>query len=137
MRYRVCYAWWVCRRGIVHIMVTGVVIHYRRGLESDMYGGWAQTGYDAYYEQSLKLLRPGGLVIIDNVLWGGKASSTSAFRIDWISAFRYIVIVIPFVASSRRSCRVQVASSKMYYTAAWRISFLSFFALSIAFRIDW
>ncbi len=27
--------------------------------------------YDAYYEGALKLLRVGGLVMIDNVLWGG------------------------------------------------------------------
>jgi O-methyltransferase len=27
--------------------------------------------YDAYYERCLTLLRPGGLVLIDNVLWGG------------------------------------------------------------------
>lgn len=27
--------------------------------------------YDAYYERSLQLVRHGGLVLIDNVLWGG------------------------------------------------------------------
>lgn len=27
--------------------------------------------YDHYYEGALKLLRPGGLILIDNVLWGG------------------------------------------------------------------
>lgn len=30
-----------------------------------------KTSYPAYYEQALALLRPGGLVMIDNVLWGG------------------------------------------------------------------
>lgn len=30
-----------------------------------------KTGYRQYYEQCLKLLRPGGLIAIDNVLWGG------------------------------------------------------------------
>ena len=27
--------------------------------------------YDAYYEGCLTLVRPGGLVLVDNVLWGG------------------------------------------------------------------
>jgi caffeoyl-CoA O-methyltransferase len=28
-------------------------------------------GYDTYYELGLQLVRPGGLILIDNVLWGG------------------------------------------------------------------
>jgi predicted O-methyltransferase YrrM len=31
-----------------------------------------KTSYDAYYERVLRLLRPGGLVAFDNVLWGGR-----------------------------------------------------------------
>lgn len=34
-----------------------------------------KTGYDAYYEGALKLLRAGGLVMIDNVLWGGEVAN--------------------------------------------------------------
>jgi len=30
-----------------------------------------KTGYDAYYERCLRLVRTGGLIAIDNVLWGG------------------------------------------------------------------
>jgi len=33
-----------------------------------------KTNYDGYYEYALRLLRPGGLLLIDNVLWGGKVA---------------------------------------------------------------
>ena len=37
-----------------------------------------KTGYDSYYEYCLKLLRPGGLIAIDNVLWAGNVIKTDA-----------------------------------------------------------
>ncbi len=33
-----------------------------------------KTGYDDYYEGALKLLRAGGLILIDNTLWGGEVA---------------------------------------------------------------
>lgn len=33
-----------------------------------------KTGYDDYYERLLRLVRPGGLIAIDNVLWGGRVA---------------------------------------------------------------
>jgi caffeoyl-CoA O-methyltransferase len=36
-----------------------------------------KTGYDAYYERCLKLLRPGGLIAIDNTLWSGAVARPS------------------------------------------------------------
>ena len=46
-----------------------------------------KTGYAAYYEQILTLLRPRGLLVIDNVLWNGAVAdpaksneSTDALR---------------------------------------------------------
>jgi caffeoyl-CoA O-methyltransferase len=46
-----------------------------------------KTGYDAYYELGLQLLRPRGLMLIDNMLWGGAVAdpgkhdpSTDALR---------------------------------------------------------
>jgi caffeoyl-CoA O-methyltransferase len=36
-----------------------------------------KSGYDAYYERCLLLLRPGGLVAIDNTLWGGSVARPS------------------------------------------------------------
>jgi predicted O-methyltransferase YrrM len=36
-----------------------------------------KTSYDAYYEACLSLLRPGGLITIDNVLWGGAVADAT------------------------------------------------------------
>ena len=33
-----------------------------------------KENYIAYYERLLELLRPGGLIIVDNVLWGGSVA---------------------------------------------------------------
>jgi len=34
-----------------------------------------KTGYDAYYEGCLKLLRRGGLMVLDNMLWSGNVAN--------------------------------------------------------------
>ncbi len=33
--------------------------------------------YDTYYERGLALLRPGGLIAVDNVLWSGRVADDS------------------------------------------------------------
>ncbi|MBV9389895.1 MAG: class I SAM-dependent methyltransferase [Chroococcidiopsidaceae cyanobacterium CP_BM_ER_R8_30] len=33
-----------------------------------------KQNYDSYYERSLQLVRPGGLIAIDNVLWSGRVA---------------------------------------------------------------
>ena len=35
-----------------------------------------KSNYNNYYEQCLELIRPGGLIAIDNVLWSGKVADT-------------------------------------------------------------
>jgi caffeoyl-CoA O-methyltransferase len=35
-----------------------------------------KAGYDAYYERLLRLVRPGGLIVFDNTLWGGDVLDT-------------------------------------------------------------
>jgi caffeoyl-CoA O-methyltransferase len=37
-----------------------------------------KANYGAYYERALRLLRPGGLIAIDNVLWSGKVADKTA-----------------------------------------------------------
>jgi predicted O-methyltransferase YrrM len=41
-----------------------------------------KTSYDSYYELCLKLLRPGGLIAIDNVLWSGSVAKPSSGDLD-------------------------------------------------------
>lgn len=36
-----------------------------------------KKNYDAYYERALALVRPGGLILLDNVLWGGTVADAS------------------------------------------------------------
>ncbi len=36
-----------------------------------------KSNYDAYYERSLQLVRPRGLIAIDNVLWSGRVADDS------------------------------------------------------------
>lgn len=39
-----------------------------------------KTNYDAYYELALVLARPGGLILVDNVLWSGTVADASDDR---------------------------------------------------------
>ena len=44
-----------------------------------------KTNYDLYYERCLELLRPGGLVLIDNVLWGGAVADEKDTSADTVA----------------------------------------------------
>jgi caffeoyl-CoA O-methyltransferase len=41
-----------------------------------------KSNYDGYYERVLKLLRPGGLVALDNMLWSGRVADPGATDAD-------------------------------------------------------
>jgi caffeoyl-CoA O-methyltransferase len=41
-----------------------------------------KPGYDAYYEACLKLVRRGGLLVLDNMLWGGDVADPSVHDED-------------------------------------------------------
>ena len=44
-----------------------------------------KTNYAAYYERSLELLRPGGLVVIDNTLWSGRVADPEVADEDTVA----------------------------------------------------
>ncbi len=44
-----------------------------------------KTGYDTYYEYALKLLRAGGLIAIDNVLWSGRVADAAEKSDDTVA----------------------------------------------------
>lgn len=41
-----------------------------------------KAGYDSYYEACLELLRPGGLIALDNMLWSGKVAEADVHDAD-------------------------------------------------------
>ena len=43
-----------------------------------------KSNYDTYYELLMKLVRPGGVIIIDNVLWAGRVLDESDTTDDTI-----------------------------------------------------
>lgn len=44
-----------------------------------------KTGYDDYYESCLKLLRPGALLALDNMLWGGAVADAAQNEPDTLA----------------------------------------------------
>lgn len=65
-------------------------------LDALIAGGWAGTvdfvfidadkpGYDAYYERAMVLVRTGGLIAVDNVLWGGAVVDDADQRADTVA----------------------------------------------------
>ena len=44
-----------------------------------------KTGYLAYYERLLKLLRPGGLIVVDNTLWNGEVANPGNREADTVA----------------------------------------------------
>lgn len=44
-----------------------------------------KTGYLGYYEQLVKLLRPGGLIVADNTLWSGEVANPENREADTVA----------------------------------------------------
>lgn len=47
-----------------------------------------KSNYDAYYERALELLRPRGMVVLDNVLWGGQVLDPDCQDADTVAIRR-------------------------------------------------
>ncbi len=47
-----------------------------------------KTNYDGYYERALRLVRPGGLIAIDNTLWDGAVADTTKTDEDTVAIRR-------------------------------------------------
>lgn len=65
-----------------------------------------KTGYDAYYERGLTLLRQGGLMLFDNVLWSGKVADPADTSPD-TTALRALA------AKARADSRVHAAMTSI------------------------
>ena len=48
-----------------------------------------KTNYENYYEFALELLRPGGLIMVDNVLWSGQVAEESVSDADTVALRRF------------------------------------------------
>lgn len=61
-----------------------------------------KTGYDAYFEEILARLRPGGVILVDNVLWMGTVidPAVQGEDVEVIRAFNDKVAADPRVESS-------------------------------------
>ena len=44
-----------------------------------------KTGYDAYYEAGLKLVRAGGIIALDNMIWGGRVADPAVNDADTVA----------------------------------------------------
>jgi caffeoyl-CoA O-methyltransferase len=65
-----------------------------------------KTGYDAYYEKGLALLRKGGVMLFDNVLWSGKVADPADTTPD-TTALRALA------AKARGDARVHAAMTSI------------------------
>jgi predicted O-methyltransferase YrrM len=61
---------------LAHMIAEGVEPFDMAFIDAD------KTNVDNYYEAALRLVRPGGLILVDNVLWSGKVADASVTDSD-------------------------------------------------------
>lgn len=62
-----------------------------------------KVNYDTYYELLLKLVRPGGVILIDNVLWGGNVVNDSDHSPGTVVSTSGNICLLIFKADHMRS----------------------------------
>jgi predicted O-methyltransferase YrrM len=65
--------------------LTGLLAQGQRGHFDFVFIDADKTNYEGYYECALELLRPGGLIMVDNVLWSGRVLDPSDQTADTVA----------------------------------------------------
>ena len=65
--------------------LEGLIDEGRAGDFDLMFIDADKTGYDSYFELGLRLLRPGGLMLIDNMLWSGAVADEADTSADTLA----------------------------------------------------
>lgn len=84
--------------GVINLTLAPAVETLDRRLQAGEAGSYDfgfidadKTGYDSYYERGLALLRPGGIMLFDNMLWSG-AVADAADRTPDTEALRALAL---------------------------------------------
>jgi predicted O-methyltransferase YrrM len=82
--------------------LRGLLSEGQRGRFDFVFIDADKTNNDAYYECALELLRPGGMIAVDNVLWSGRVLDAQSAEPDTVAvrAFNQKVLSDPRVSIS-------------------------------------
>jgi len=65
--------------------LTELIAQGREGTFDFVFIDADKTSYEGYYERALDLLRPGGLIMVDNVLWSGRVLDAADQTADTVA----------------------------------------------------
>ncbi len=65
--------------------LTGLIAQGQGGRFDFVFIDADKSSYESYYECALELLRPGGLIMVDNVLWSGRVLDPSDQTADTVA----------------------------------------------------
>ncbi len=65
--------------------LRGLIAHGERGRFDFAFIDADKTNYEGYYECAMELIRPGGLIMVDNVLWSGRVDDPAENDADTVA----------------------------------------------------